>query len=85
MQAHNPQIIKFYDPQQFTRTAGSAAMIGTWGYYETNENGQAVAFAPAMTGDINITESDTTPGEYTIDYVLTDDNIDEPHTIESLL
>ena len=56
-------------------------MIGTWGYYETNENGQAVAFAPAMTGDINITESDTTPGEFTIDYVLTDDNIDEPHTM----
>ena len=60
---------------------GGAAMIGTWGYYETNENGQAVAFAPAMTGDINITESDTTPGEFTIDYVLTDDNIDEPHTM----
>ena len=61
--------------------SGGAAMIGTWGYYETNEDGRAVAFAPAMFGDITITESETTPGQFIIDYVLTDDNLDEPHTM----
>lgn len=61
--------------------SGGAAMIGTWGYYETNEDGRAVAFAPAMSGEISISESETTAGEFTIDYVLTDDNTDEPHTM----
>lgn len=71
-----------YIPGDIQLVAGGAAMIGTWGYYETNENGRAVAFAPALLGDIVVGESGSGESKrYTIDYVLTDDNLEEPHTM----
>lgn len=72
-----------YIPGDIQLVSGGAAMIGTWGYYETNEDGRAVAFAPALTGDIVVAQQAGENGEtiYTIDYVLTDDNLDEPHTM----
>ncbi len=71
-----------YIPGDIQLVAGGAAMIGTWGYYETNANGKAVAFAPALTGDIVVGESGSGASKrYTIDYVLTDDNTEEPHTM----
>lgn len=71
-----------YIPGDIQLVAGGAAMIGTWGYYETNANGKAAAFAPALTGDIVVDESGSGASKrYTIDYVLTDDNPEEPHTM----
>lgn len=71
-----------YIPGDIQLVTGGAAMIGTWGYYETNENGRASAFAPGMTGDIVVTEADGADGTvYTIEYVLTDDDPVEPHTM----
>lgn len=72
-----------YIPGDIQLVSGGAAMIGTWGYYETNSAGKAVAFAPALTGDIVITQHEDEVGAmiYTIDYVLTDDNLEEPHTM----
>lgn len=72
-----------YIPGDIQLVAGGAAMIGTWGYYETNENGRPVAFAPALTGDIVVREAESKGGKtvYTIEYVLTDDNPEEPHTM----
>lgn len=72
-----------YIPGDIQLVSGGAAMIGTWGYYETNANDKAVAFAPAIAGDIVVKESDGEGGKtvYTIEYVLTDDNLEEPHTM----
>lgn len=72
-----------YIPGDIQLVTGGAAMIGTWGYYETNAAGKAVAFAPALTGDIVIREKEGEAGKtiYTIEYVLTDDNLEEPHTM----
>ena len=72
-----------YIPGDIQLVTGGAAMIGTWGYYETNSDGRAVAFAPALTGDIIVAQHESEEGEtiYTIDYVLTDDNLEEPHTM----
>lgn len=72
-----------YIPGDIQLVSGGAAMIGTWGYYETNSDGRAVAFAPALTGDIVVTklEGEGSEATYVIDYVLTDDNLEEPHTM----
>lgn len=72
-----------YIPGDIQLVSGGAAMIGTWGYYETNAAGKAVAYAPALTGDIVVKEAGGEGGKtvYTIEYVLTDDNLEEPHTM----
>lgn len=72
-----------YIPGDIQLVAGGAAMIGTWGYYETNAAGKAVAFAPALTGDVVVGQSTGQDGKmrYTIRYVLTDDDLEEPHTM----
>ncbi|MEG1886384.1 MAG: hypothetical protein RR182_08925, partial [Alistipes sp.] len=61
--------------------SGGAAMIGTWGYYEENAAGKAVAFAPSIKGDLVIAKVEGDQTRYTIEYVMTDDNLAEPHTM----
>lgn len=72
-----------YIPGDIKLVPGGAAMVGTWGYYEENAAGKATAFAPAIAGNIVVTESAGPAGKtlYTINYVLTDDNLETPHTM----